>query len=489
MSNLNHSVPHLFRLEFNVFRIFVCLVTGLVSSTSARAERPNILFILADDQAFHTVHALGNEEILTPNLDRLVRRGSTFTHAYNMGGWNGAVCIASRAMLNSGMSLWRAEAAEKDFSQKWTGAGRMWSQLMAGAGYQTFFSGKWHVKADAGKVFEIARNVRPGMPNQTDAGYDRPQSPDDDSWQPWNPAFEGFWKGGKHWSEVLADDAVEYLDIAAQDDRPFFMYLAFNAPHDPRQSPREFVEMYPAEKVRVPESFLPLYPFEIGSNRIRDEKLAPFPRTRFAVQVNRQEYFAIITHMDQQIGRILASLEKSGQADNTWVIFTADHGLSCGHHGLLGKQNMYDHSLRVPLVVCPPGTVPARRVSQRIYLQNVMPTTLELAGVQIPGHVEFDSLIPMLGRPEGEPAGTVYGAYTDVQRMVTMGDEKLVLYPKINTSLLFNLRDDPDEIRDLSSRDGSFAAKRRLFEEFLRLQAQFGDQLDVRSAFPELAAK
>ena len=245
--------------------------------------------------------------------------------------------------------------------------------------------------------------------------------------------------------------------------------------------------MYPVENIRVPASFLPEYPYEIGSNRIRDEKLAPFPRTQYAVQINRQEYYAIITHMDKQIGRILDALQTTGQADNTWIIFTADHGLGCGNHGLLGKQNMFDHSMRVPFTIVGPGVEAGRRIGKRIYLQDAMATTLELAGASIPEHVEFKSLLPALKSNSKDVTGTVYGAYTETQRSVTVGQQKLVLYPKISVSLLFDLKQDPDERRDLSSRDGSHASKKALFQEFLAQQHVVGDNLDVLAAFPELA--
>ncbi len=246
--------------------------------------------------------------------------------------------------------------------------------------------------------------------------------------------------------------------------------------------------MYPVEKIKVPASFQPLYPYDIGSNKLRDELLAPFPRTEYAVQVNRQEYYAIITHMDQQIGRILQALKDTGEEENTWIFFTADHGLSCGHHGLLGKQNMFDHSMRVPFVVVGPGVEKGKKIGERIYLQTVMPTTLEIAGITKPEHVEFESLLPLLKDKGEEVAGNAYGAYMQFQRMITVGNEKLVLYPKTGISLLYDLKADPEELRDLSSTDGSYARKRRLFKTFLEHQEVVGDTLDVKSAFPELAA-
>lgn len=468
-------------------RPIIAVMLLLTIESVQAADKPNILFIFSDDQAYHTIQQTGNDEIKTPHLDQLFTRGTTFTHAYNQGGWNGAVCIASRTMLNTGRFLWHAHAEEKALRTEWVPQQRMWAQQLSAAGYQTFFSGKWHVKADVNKVFEVARNVRGGMPNQTEAGYDRPKSRDDNAWKPWDKSFGGFWKGGKHWSEVLADDAIEYMAMAKTDDRPFFMYLAFNAPHDPRQSPKEFVDMYPADDIKVPASFLPEYTYDLGIHSLRDELLAPYPRTDYSVQVNRQEYYAIITHMDQQIGRILKALRETGEEDTTWIFFTADHGLSCGHHGLLGKQNMFDHSVRTPFAVVGPGVEPGRKIGQRIYLQSVMPTSLELAGIEKPESVEFSSLLPMLRDGNERVSGEAYGAYMDAQRMMTVGDEKLVLYPKIGVSLLYDLKTDPEELRDLSGQDGAEAKKRLLFTKFLEQQTRLGDTLDVKSAFPGLA--
>jgi hypothetical protein len=242
-----------------------------------------------------------------PNLDRLVGRGTTFTHAYNMGAWGGAVCVASRAMLVTGRTVWRAKAGEKNQPQE-VEAGRLWPQRMAAAGYETYFTGKWHIQADAAKCFTHNIHKRPGMPKDEPEGYNRPLPGKPDPWNPGDPKFGGFWQGGKHWSEVLGDDSVAFLGQAAKSEKPFFMYLAFNAPHDPRQSPKAYVDRYPLDRIKVPDNFLPEYPQKeaIGAGKnLRDEKLAPFPRDENSVKVNRQEYYAIITHMDAQIGRIL----------------------------------------------------------------------------------------------------------------------------------------------------------------------------------------
>ncbi len=469
--------------------LFVLVATWL--ARPAAAEQPNVLFIFADDQCFDTLRSLGNEEIETPNLDRLVSRGMTFTHCYNQGSWSGAVCVASRTMLVTGRYLWHANDVYKE-SEKERAAGRFWPEYMRAAGYETYFTGKWHIRADANKAFDTAMNVRGGMPNQTPQGYNRPIEGQEDPWSPYDPKFEGFWKGGRHWSEVVADDATSYLNRASQREKPFFMYIAFNAPHDPRQSPKEYVDKYPWRKIKVPRNFQPLYPYKdsIGlGTKQRDEKLAPFPRTRYSVQVNRQEYYAIITHMDTQIGRILEALEASGKADNTYIFFTADHGLAVGHHGLIGKQNMYDHSVRVPFMAVGPGIPVGKKTENPIYLQDVMPTTLELAGVDKPDHVEFHSLKPFFEGEEYRPYDAIYGGYLKLQRAVTWNDYKLIMYPTVPVYRLFNLKDDPDEMVDLAKQVGHQATVTKLFGRLLELQQETGDKLDLKEAFPDLAAR
>ena len=230
----------MFRLVF--LSLYLCAAWNAFAF-AADKDRPNVVFIFADDQCFDTINALGNAEIETPNLDRLVRRGTTFTHAYNMGSWSGAVCVASRTMLNSGRFVWNANAIHKTSGQEQQ-EGRWWSEYMKSAGYRTYMTGKWHCRADANKSFDVARDIRPGMPNQTSAGYNRPVASGNkgnDKWSPSDPKFGGFWKGGTHWSEVVSNHAADFLSEAKKSDDPFFMYLAFNAPHDPRQSPAEYV--------------------------------------------------------------------------------------------------------------------------------------------------------------------------------------------------------------------------------------------------------
>lgn len=453
---------------------------------AVNADKPNILFIFSDDQSYETIRAAGQLDIDTPNLDRLADQGTYFTHAYNMGSYSPAVCVASRTMLVTGRSLWKAKRVTNDLTESLE-SGRLWPQRMAAAGYETYFTGKWHIRTDAKLAFDHSTHIRPGMPRQTSEGYNRPIAGEPDPWSPSDPQFGGFWAGGRHWSEVLGDDATRFLEQASTSEKPFFMYLAFNAPHDPRQSPQEYVDRYPLDRISMPETFLPEYPYNeamASGRKLRDERLAPFPRDEYAVKVNRQEYFAIVTHMDTQVGRILDALEATGQADTTWIFFTSDHGLAVGHHGLMGKQNMYDHSIRVPFIVKGPGVPAGRQIDSPIYLQDAMATALDLADADS-SEIEFQSLLPLLA---GSPSvlDGVYGAYLDAQRAVIDDGWKLILYPAAKTARLYHLDEDPMELNDLAADPAMAERKKALFAKLLELQKTIEDPLSVAEIYPDL---
>lgn len=463
----------------------ILLLSGFTSckmNESRQESKPNILFILADDQCYHTINALGNKEVITPTLDQLAENGTIFTSVYNMGGWNGAVCIASRTMFNTGKFLWRAEAVDYKIDSL-AKRNELWSLTMQDLGYDTYMTGKWHVKIKPEKIFTSVGTERAGMPGDTPEGYNRPLDENDWEWTPWDTAFGGFWKGGTHWSEVVANETIGFLDSAAVSENPFFMYIAFNAPHDPRQSPKKFVDMYDLDDIAIPLNFQPEYPYkdEMGCGwSLRDERLAPMPRTEYAVKVHRQEYYAIITHMDYQIGRILEHLEKTGQKENTYIFFSADHGLACGNHGLMGKQNMYEHSMKPPMIIVGPDIPKGQRKNMNVYLQDIMPTIIDYAGGEVPGYVEFSSLKAFIeGNQTDSNYPEIYGAYTDLQRMIRVGDYKLIVYPNAGAIRLFNLSTDPMEMNDLARSPEEEERIKEMFGSLLSLQNEMGDTLDL----------
>ncbi len=477
-------------MERRQFLKTVALSTGLLSTSLSNScsallnkKKPNILFLFADDMCHEALSSLGSE-VKTPNLDRLAKSGTSFSNAYNMGAWNGAVCIASRRMLNTGRFLWNAYYTDVRGEQD---KGNLWSQQMKTNGYDTYMAGKWHVdEIKAEEVFDVTGQVRPGMPNQTPEGYNRPKDSEDykNGWKPWDKKYDGFWKDGIHWSEVLGNEGIGFLDNAQNSENPFFMYLAFNAPHDPRQSPKKYVDKYPLDEIDIPENYQPEYPYknEMGCSKdLRDEALAPFPRTEYSVKVNRQEYYAIISHMDDQIGRVLDALEKSGEKDNTYIFFTADHGLAVGHHGLIGKQNMFEHSVKAPLIIAGPKIPKNNKIETPVYIQDIMPTTLELSRKKIPEYVQFKSLLPLINNKTNKQYEYIYGAYLNLQRMVRQDDYKLIYYSKIEKYLMFDLKNDPQEMKNL--------AEDKLFENRKQKLLNILDKADIVAGAMDLSVE
>ena len=455
------------------------------SSQPSSDQRPNFLFIICDDLMFRTINALNNPEVHTPNMDRLLASGFGFTHAFHQGSWSGAVCLPSRTMLNSGLTAFHAERGVDNV--------HTWGQTLGNAGYDTYICGKWHLDTTVlQRSFKEMGPIGPGMLTSTPingAAYDRPRP--GDTWQPWDKSLKGHWIHTNLWvnqnpdriehaATVYTDCFIDHLlNKAAKRDAPFFMYLGFNSPHDPRQAPREYVDRYPQDKIEVPPNFLPEHPFDQGDYKIRDELLAPFPRTPADVQLQRREYYALITFVDHQIGRIMDALQQSGKASNTYVILTADHGLAVGEHGLMGKQNMYDCSVRMPLIIAGPGIRAGARSDELVYQHCLYATTCELAGVPIPHTVEFPSLVPLLHGGDQPVFDAVFSYYKSYQRMVRTKTHKLIVYPQIQRVQVFDVAKDPWEMHDLSTDASAAGIKNDLMQRLREFQKQLGDKLNL----------
>ena len=191
--------------------------------------------------------------------------------------------------------------------------------------------------------------------------------------------------------------------------------------------------------------------------RIRDEVLAPFPRTPEIVQQHIADYYGMITHMDAEMERVLSTLEATGHLENTIIIYTADHGLAVGQHGLLGKQNLYSHSIRVPSIFVGPGVPEGVTVDALTYLYDVFPTVCDLTDVECPDTTEGCSLVPLMNSSAETVRATVFAAYRDIQRAVSDGRWKLIRYyvsketgAGTNCVQLFDLAQDPWETTNLA---------------------------------------
>lgn len=441
---------------------------GALAAGGALSQQPNILFLLADDQRPDTIAAHGNPSIRTPHLDELVARGFSFRRNYCMGSTGGAVCVPSRAMIMTGRSLYRVPTSMAGVQTL--------GEVLGAHGYTTFGTGKWHNGQESFlRTFEQGRAVFLG------GMCDHTQVPVVDLLEDGTLGRERV--GERFSSALFADAAVEFIEGYGGPD-PFFAYVAFTAPHDPRQPPLAYRQPYYEADLPLPENYMPQHPFFNGWMTGRDETLAGWPRTREVVQQQLAEYYGLITHLDEQVGRILDALEVSGQADNTVIVYAADHGLAVGSHGLLGKQNLYEQSMGAPLIVAGPG-IPAGESSTALtYLHDLFPTLCDVAGAATPEGVDGKSLRPVWEGRAVSVRESLFLTYEDIQRAVRDERWKLIRYPKINYTQLFDLGSDPHELNNLAG-DPEQAPRIVRMQTLLReWQARTDDTAPLRSEEP-----
>jgi len=419
------------------------LPLGLGSCARPVRARPNVLVLFTDDQRFDTIAALGNDAISTPNMDRLAARGLAFTRAHIMGGTSGAVCMPSRAMLLTGRGLFHLQDRGAVIPAEHT----MLPETFRSAGYRTCGIGKWHNgKAAYARCFTHGGRVFFGGMSDHEAVPVFDFDPSGEYPEEKKYVADGFS------SEIFADDAVAFLEGPGR-EAPFLLYVAFTAPHDPRTAPAEFARLYDPDRIELPANFLPEHPFPNGEMHVRDENLAPHPRPPEDIREHIADYYAMITHLDSQIGRILDALEATGRAGDTFVVFAGDNGLALGRHGLMGKQNLYEHSVRVPLLLSGPDVPVGERTDTLCYLNDLYRTICDLAGLRAPASVEGVSLAPVVRRPGRRVRDSLLLAYRGLQRGVRTADDwKMIRYMVggQETVQLFDLSTDPGETVNLA---------------------------------------
>jgi arylsulfatase A-like enzyme len=434
-------------------------------------KRPNILVLFTDDQRFDTINALNNPDVQTPNMDRLVRAGTSFTHAYTMGAMSGALCIPSRAMLMTGRTMFHLRNNGTIIPPDHVTL----PELLQTHGYATFGTGKWHNDpASYARCFTNGGNIFFGGMS------DHLEVPVHD-FNPEGKYVRSEVRTANTFSSTLfSDTAIGFLR-EYKDDEPFMLYVSYTAPHDPRMAPKEYAEMYPPEKIELPKNFMPEHPFDNGDLRTRDEELAPWPRTPEVVKKHIADYYAMITHVDAQIGGVLDALEETGRAENTIIVFAGDNGLAVGQHGLLGKQNLYEHSVHVPLIIGGPSLPRGQTCDSFCYLLDVFRTLCDITGIAVPDSVEGKSLAPAIRDPKTKLRSTLLLAYRNVQRAARDERYKLIEYvvKGKRTTQLFDLQSDPWETKNLADDPDCAQHLQRLRKELLRWR----DELDDRTAF------
>ncbi len=424
------------------------LATLLLVGSAAAADRPNFLFILTDDQSPYTLSAYGNQVCQTPNIDRIAREGMVLDDAHHMGSWSGAVCTPSRTMIMTGRSVWHIPGARHLASRE----------------------------AREAEATEVAKTSMPALFRA--AGYETFRTcKKSNSFQAANQLFDVNQEGEKRGATAEegsawhAERALDFLRkrAASGDHAPFLMYFGFSHPHDPRNGTPELLKKYGAVNCETPPvtvnpaapplqiNYLPAHPFPLGHPHLRDEVAVSgvlSSRSEATIRNELGREYACIENIDIQIGRVLKMLEDMGELDNTYVFFTADHGIAVGRHGLTGKQNLYEHTWRVPFLVRGPGISPGSRASGYIYLMDVLPTMCDLAGIEIPATIDGKSFRPVLEGKQDRIRDVLYGVYCGGTkpgiRAVKKDGWKLIKYDAldgmVHETQLFNLRENPNEL-------------------------------------------
>jgi arylsulfatase A-like enzyme len=444
--------------------IALALLVPFGGITAADKPKPNILHIHADDHRADGLHALGNPLLQTPNLDSLVERGMTFTHCYTMGSMVGAVCTPSRTMMLTGRSWQRipgAPAATPNAKEPATFLPR----VIQAAGYQTWHMGKNGNGFPAG-LKEFETSVIDDAKSANDPKTDR-----------------------AHCSQRLADRTIEFLKsrTANRETKPFYIYLAPPVPHDPRSAEPQFHKLYDSSKIPLSPAFLPQHPFDNGEMSVRDEALAPWPRTPADTKRQNADYYACVTGLDHHVGRVFAELKASGQWENTIIVFTGDNGLSLGEHGLFGKQNLYEFGgMHVPCVIAGPG-IPKGKSEALVYLMDLFPTFAEIAGATLPNGVDGRSLVPVLAGKQTKVRDVLYTGYRNCQRAIRDARWKLIRYPLVNRTQLFDLSTDPHELSNLADQPEHAAKVAELTALLTKEMASYADNAPLAIANPQPA--
>lgn len=429
-------------------RLLLTFSLLFVVATASAAEppaRPNILFILVDDQAPFDLKTYDPASPLeTPNLDRLAAEGMVFDGAYQMGSFSGAVCMPSRHMIMSGRTVWHlppapwgAKTSPPNLEQNTLPA------VFNRAGYATMRTCK------NGNSYEAANKLFTVRHDATKRG--------------------GTDETGSTWH---GDRVMNYLNDrqAQRDEKPFLIYYGFSHPHDERDGRPELLAKYGAtnhidpsqppathpKQPPLPSNYLPTHPFDMTHADVRDEVAVSGVWKRRDEATVRNEIgreLACSENIDIQIGRVLEKLKSMGELDNTYIIYTSDHGMSIGRHGLMGKQNLYQHTWRVPFIVKGPGIQPGSRVEGNIYLLDILATLCDLANIPAPESNEGLSFKPILLGQKQTVRDVLYGVYSGGSkpgiRSIKQGNWKLIQYEApdrgISETQLFDLAANPDE--------------------------------------------
>ncbi|MBD3378507.1 sulfatase-like hydrolase/transferase [candidate division KSB1 bacterium] len=445
---------------------------GLLSCQKSAQTKPNILFIVTDDQGPWTLSAEGYPNTHTPEIDKIVKQGAILKNAFTVG----AVCSPSRAALIS--SRYPSELGINNFINTERKIGLdpkvvTWPEVLQSHGYQTALVGKWHLGESHAKYLP------------TNHGYDRFSGFLHGGMTSKSPRVqvEGEWKvfDGEYTPDVLTDLAIDYIKEFKQ--KPFALSLHYWAPH--ANSREKVSEFYPDMEDR---SWLPLKEEDLSywqdhEIRFPDPDFPNLDEKRLTRMM--REYYASVHSVDRNVGRIMRFLDEQDLADNTIVLFTSDHGYMMGHHGLWHKgngrwvtkgekdpygiyegnrKNLYDLSIRVPFVVRWPGKIPAGlEVDENISFLDWYPTILAMAGTKQPSGVKIHgkNALPLLQGKDMEWNNDLYAEYLSLRTFRTPDWKIVIDFEDETKNELYHLAEDPGETENLFGSDRPDAVKKK----------------------------
>ena len=416
----------------SIIALLLAPLVALHAADTPPASKRNVVFLLADDLRPDCLGRLGHPIVKTPNLDKLLENGFAFRNAYVLGSNSGAVCMPSRTMIQTGQSYLRKDPTTPTLAQ-----------TIKAAGYASIRSGKFG-----------------NNPIALDKDFDQHVDGGEDA------------KGN-------ADNITAFIKEHAG-KKPLFLYFAPHEPHDPQHATEDYYQMYQPSDIPLPVNFLPFHPFDNGEMTVRDEKTLAWPRTKENVTGKLARYYASTSYFDQQAGRIIDALKQAGQFDNTIFIMAGDNGLSLGEHGLLGKQNLYEFGgMHVPLIFAGPGI--SKGDSKALaHLFDLYPTLCDLAGIPVPAGLDAKSLAPVIKGQQAKVRDCLFTAYRDCQRSIRDDRWKLIRYPLINKTQLFDLQADPHEMTDLADKPASADKIKELTALLETTRKAYGDSASLQ---------
>jgi arylsulfatase A-like enzyme len=459
---------------------------GSCASTPSQGgsrQRPNILFILTDDQTQGAMGAYGNRILKTPNMDRIGEEGVRFEEAFV----TCSLCVPSRASYLTGQYPHRhgllTQGKESGFDdQTPLHDSTTWPRLLRQAGYRTAVVGKWHIETPPqgydyaavlpghGEYFDPAMFVNGAMTRQ---------------------------RG--HTDDVIGDLALQFLRDAGGGDQPFCLLCQFKAPHRDWEPAPRFSKMFEDIEIPIPATFAqPPATEAVRKSEMRiagmpdfrkrgvPATLPPDERERANFQALVKHYYRVLLGVDENVGKLLDHLDASGLAGNTLVVYASDNGFFLGEHGLFDKRLMYEPSIRVPMLLRCPAMIDAGRVDDRHMVLNidVAPTLLDLAGVPVPAAMQGTSWRPLLEAdraPWREDFLYEFFEFPAVHcvrkhRGVRNARWKLIHFWQLPQEWeLYDLDNDPDEQRNLAADPAHAAQLRTMQARLAELRSEFGD--------------